>query len=271
MLHFRNVRNLTLQHLTLSNAEAYYARFTEVHEFHIEDITFDSQMIRHNKDGIHLGGNYSQGVIRGLRALTPDVTGDDLVALNADDALSRNEVRGMTNGPITDLLIEDLEAHSCHTFVRLLSTVSPIRDITIRNLRGGCKHAALNADGARGCRVPVFDESNPPTKDGVGLLEHIRVSDLHVHKTSETSSTALIDLQERMVNFSVSDFHREIFEDANPNAPTVRLQYIDIQEGHLDVDILNETSLLEDGAVIERDVFSFHALALETTHLEPVA
>lgn len=268
MVHFQNVKNLTLRNIIFTNAEAYYSRFTEVHEFHIENITFDSQWVRHNNDGIHLGGNCSHGVIKGLRAMTPGVTGDDLVALNADDALSRNEVRGMTNGPIHDILIEDLKAHSCHTFVRLLSTISPIRNITIRNLKGGCRHSAINADGARRCRIPVFDESNPPTPDGIGILENIQVSGLHVHKTSEDDPMALIELQERMVNFSVSDFHRELFEDANPDAPSVRLQYVDIQEGHLDIDVLDNTSLLGDGDIVEKDVFSFHTLEVNTSCLE---
>ncbi len=237
MIHFENVRGLTLKNLTMTNAEAYYSRYTHVHEFHIEGITFDSQRVRHNNDGIHVGGNCSHGVIRKIRATTPGVTGDDLVALNADDALTRNEVRGMTNGPIEDLVVEDLEAHSCHSFVRLLSVFSPIRNVTIRKVRGGCLVGALNADGARGCRVPVFDEANPPHPDGVGLLENIHASDFFVHKAGP-NGMALVDLQERLRNVTVTEFRRDLDRDQSSETPTLRLRHQEIENG-----VLNGTPL----------------------------
>ncbi len=244
MLHFENVTGLALTHATLRDAEAYYARFTRLSDFHIEDITFDSQMIRHNNDGIHLGGNCSKGVIRKLRAATPGVTGDDFVALNADDALLRNEVRGMTNGDIEDILIEDLEAYSCHTFVRLLCVTSTIRNVTVHKARGGCKFAAINADGARGCRVPVFDEANPPYPgEGVGMLENIDISDFRVHKVAD-GGMALIDIQERAKDFRIRDFERVLDEDLNPRAPTVRFKHMHITGGVLNDEPLEARSTL---------------------------
>jgi hypothetical protein len=262
MIHFRNVKHLVLKDATFTNAEAYYSRFTHVHEFHIENITFDSEMRRHNNDGIHMGGHCSHGVIRNLRAMTPGVTGDDLVALNADDALQRNEVRGMTCGPITDIVIENLQAHSCHTFVRLLSTVSPIRNITIRSIQGGCKTAAINADGARGCRVPVFDEAHPPTPDGIGLLENIFISGLRVHKMKGDSSTALIDLQERLSDFVLEDFSRELDHDLSPEAPSLRLQRVYLTAGSLDGQSLPSMGMDE---VLEEHQRSISTLRLTTT------
>lgn len=232
MLHFQNVRGLKLTNMVLSNAEAYYSRFTHVHQFHIEDIFLDSDRIRNNNDGIHIGGHCSQGVIRKIHAWKPGVPGDDLVALNADDALMRTEVRGMTRGPIQDILIEDLDAHSCHTFVRLLSVTSPIRNVTIRHVRGGCIMGALNADGARGCCVQVFDESNPPYVDGIGLLENIDASDFLVHKAS-SSAMALIDIQERMRDFTVSNFRRDLAKDVAPGTPTIRFRHLKLESGEL--------------------------------------
>ncbi|MDA3872670.1 MAG: glycosyl hydrolase family 28 protein [Kiritimatiellae bacterium] len=265
MLHFENVRQLKLLNLTMRNAEAYYSRFTHVHDFHIEGITFDSVKVRNNNDGIHLGGNCSHGVIRKIRAMTPGVTGDDLVALNADDALTRNEVRGMTNGPISNIEIEDLEAHSCHTFVRLLSVFSPIRNIHIRNLRGGCQVAAINADGARGCRVPVFDEANPPTADGVGLLENIDIRGLKVAKVLHQNSHALIDLQERLVNFRVQHFERVLDQDVCPEAPTLRLRHMLLEEGQLDDMILEDVDTLPPHDPLELFPVRFQHLSLRTS------
>jgi polygalacturonase len=225
MLHFENVRGLTLRELTLQNAEAYYSRYTSVHDFLIEDIRFDSDCIRHNNDGIHLGGNCSNGIIRRIRAERPGVTGDDLVALNADDAQQRNEVRGMQCGPIENIQIESLFAHSCHSFVRLLSVVSPIRNITITHLRGACSHCAINADGARICKVPVFDTANPPTPDGVGLLADITISDVAVSKVA-SNGMALIDLQERMQNLRIHDFQRVPKPGVAEDSPTLRIRFV---------------------------------------------
>ncbi|WP_309380224.1 glycosyl hydrolase family 28 protein [Cerasicoccus frondis] len=205
MLHFRNVKNLKVQNVLLKNAEAYYLRLTCVKEFEIENIHFDSDFIRPNNDGIHLGGNCSLGKIKNIFATRENVTGDDLIALNADDALDRTEVRGMTNGDISDICIENIQAHSCHTFIRLLCVSSVIRNVSISKVQGGFSQCAINADGARGCRVPLFDESDAAFFDGVGLLKDITIQDINVWRTSERS-TAPIELQERMSNLQIRNF-----------------------------------------------------------------
>lgn len=224
MFHFENIRGLTLKDLTLTNAEAYYSRFTHVHDFHIEDIRFDSDNIRPNNDGIHIGGNCSKGVIKNLRGMQPGVTGDDMVALNADDALQRTEVRGMTNGPIEDVEIENVEAEDCHSFVRLLSVWSPIRNVRITNLAGTCSVSAINADAARGCRVPLFDEKNPPFPDGVGLLENIEIRNLRVAK-SRANGIALLRLETRIKNFTVRELRRLKERDRDPAAPLLSVNH----------------------------------------------
>jgi len=224
-LHFRNVTGLRLENTRLHNAEAYYARFTLVKDFHIEGIRFSSDRVRHNNDGIHLGGFCENGVIRDIKGLHPGVTGDDMVALNADDALNRTEVRGMAGGPIRNIRIEDIEAEGCHTFVRMLSVWSIIENVTVSKVRGTCEIAALNCDAARGCRVTLFDEANPPFAGGVGMLRNIRVSDFRVAK-SAPNDIALLRLETRMENFVISDFHRDLERDKCPLQPTVRLRYV---------------------------------------------
>ncbi|MDR0532605.1 MAG: hypothetical protein LBH01_01485 [Verrucomicrobiales bacterium] len=224
LLHFANVRNLRLSALRLHDAEAYYARFTKVTDFLIEDISFSAGHIRPNNDGIHLGGHCANGVIRRIRGLQRGVTGDDLVALNADDALQRTEVRGMMCGPIRDIRIEDLAAEDCHSFVRLLSVWSPIERIVINGVRGTCSVAALNCDAARGCRVPVFDERDPVHANGVGMLRQIKATDFHVAKSVE-NDIALVRLETRMSGFELVDFHRDLANDKNPQCPTLRLRH----------------------------------------------
>jgi len=225
MIHLRNVRNLRLENMRLHNAEAYYARFTGVRDFHVEGISFSSDRVRHNNDGIHLGGGCTNGVIRKIRGLHPGVTGDDMVAINADDALNRTEVRGMTCGPIRNILIEELEAEGCHSFVRMLSVWSPIENVTVRGVRGSCEIAAINCDAARGCRVPLFDESNPPFPDGVGALRNIHASDFLVAK-SEKNNIALLRLETRIENLVITNFRREMAGDQSSDQPTLRVRHI---------------------------------------------
>jgi hypothetical protein len=154
--------------------------------------------------------------------MRPGVTGDDLVALNADDAQQRTEVRGMKNGPIEDIDISGLNAIACHSFVRLLSIWSPIRNIRIHNVEGTCEISAINADAARGCRVPLFDEDNPPFPDGVGHLENIDISDLRVAK-SAVNGIALLRLETRLKNFTIRNLRRPAEWDVDPVAPTIRI------------------------------------------------
>lgn len=224
MMHFQNVRGLRLADLHLHDAEAYHVRFTQVRDFHVERIRFSADRVRPNNDGIHLGGHCEDGVIRDIKGLHPGVTGDDMVALNADDALTRTEVKGMTNGPIRNIIIEDIAAEGCHSFVRLLSVVSPIENVRIRGVRGTCEVAAINCDAARGCRVPVFDEQNPPFPDGVGFLNNIDAADFAVGK-SHDNGIALLRLETRMTNVRITNFRRDASIDRGPGTVTLRLRH----------------------------------------------
>ncbi len=229
MMHFRNVRGLRVAGMELHNAEAYHVRLTEVRGFEIERIRFSASRVRPNNDGIHLGGHCEDGVIRDIKGLHPGVTGDDMIALNADDALTRTEVKGMTCGPIRNIVIEDIEAQGCHSFVRLLSVVSPIENISIRGVRGTCEVAAINCDAARGCRVPVFDEKNPPFPDGVGFLGNITAEDFLVGK-SAANDIALLRLETRMTNFRIVNFRRDLSVDLAPDTPTLRLRHVTVPQ-----------------------------------------
>jgi polygalacturonase len=229
LMHFQNIRGLKLINLHIHNAEAYHVRLTQVDGFHIENIRFSADIVRPNNDGIHLGGHCENGVIRNIKGLHPGVTGDDLVALNADDALTRTEVKGMTCGPIRNIEISDIAAEGCHSFVRLLSVTSPIENVTIHGVRGTCQVAAINCDAARGCRVPVFDESAPPYPDGVGMLRNISIDDCIVAK-SKANGIALLRLETRMENFRFTNLSRNLEVDLDPNTPTIHLNNVAIRK-----------------------------------------
>lgn len=229
MMHFQNVRGLRVADMQLHDAEAYHVRLTEVRGFAVERIRFSASRVRPNNDGIHLGGHCEDGVIRDIKGLHFGVTGDDMIALNADDALTRTEVKGMTCGPIRNIVIEDIEAQGCHSFVRLLSVVSPIENISICGVRGTCEVAAINCDAARGCRVPVFDEKAPPFPDGVGFLTNITAEDFIVGK-SHPNDIALLRLETRMTNFRMTNFRRDMTGGKSPATPTLRLRHAAARE-----------------------------------------
>lgn len=225
MIHFNNVRNLRFAHAMLANAESYFFAMTQVDGFLIEHIRFHTTRPRHNNDGIHPAGFCSNGVIRHLRGLGPQSPNDDMVALNADDAPNRVEVSGLLCGPIRNLQIYDLQADQCHTFVRMLSTVSPIENIMIEDVRGGCDVSLVNMDGARGCRVQVFDATDPAFAQGVGAVRNVRVSRARVFKTRDDGSP-LLKLEQRMDQIFVQDIQRDLKRDAGPGTPTMRMRFL---------------------------------------------
>lgn len=143
-MNFVKVSKLTVSNLTMRNNESFAIRVGEVDRFLVESILLDHTVIRPNQDGIHVGGFSENGVIRGISATRPNVPNDDMVALNADDDVTRHFNRGMKLGPIRNILVENITAPDAYTFIRLLSNTQPIRDITIRNIRGGCRYYCIN-------------------------------------------------------------------------------------------------------------------------------
>jgi len=222
LLNFFNIRRLTLSGLELRNPVSYYTRFCRLREFLIERIRFRSAVIRPNQDGIHLGGDCEDGTIRHIDARGAGTPNDDIVALNADDANQRAQNLGKVNGPIRRVRVQDLFAEDGHTLVRLLSCRSPIEDVDIEDVRGGCQNCAVNLDAARDCLVPVFDPKDPANADGVGYINRVRIRHVRAYRSSGKSAKALIDLQTRVRDFVIEDFARDLDRDAHPAAPTFR-------------------------------------------------
>lgn len=240
MINFRNVKGLIFADALLANAESYYFAMTQIDDFLIEHIRFHTTRPRHNNDGIHFGGFCEYGIVRHLRGLGPKTPSDDMIAMNADDAMERVEVSGMLAGPIRNVTVYDIEADHCHTFVRLLSTASPIENILIEDVRGGCDIAAINADGARQCRVQVFDANDPAFQNGIGTLRNIRIQRLRVYKTS-CNDSALLRLEERVDRFVVENLVRDEYRDVSPDSPTVRCRYL--SDHQLEMENLNNIQL----------------------------
>lgn len=179
LLNFMNVEGLSLKSLVLANSVTYYTRMCRVSHFTIEDIDFVSDRFGHNQDGLHFGGECRHGRVKNIRALSYGQTNDDLIALNADDCLTRVENRDLVCGDIEDIELENISAESCHTIVRLASVDSAIRDVRFKNVWAGFRCNAVNADAARYCRTPLFREADKP--HGVGRIENVTFEGFRCH------------------------------------------------------------------------------------------
>ncbi len=141
-----------------------------------------------------------------------------MVALNADDDVTRHFNRGMKLGPIQNILVENVSAKDAYTFVRLLSNTSPIRNVTIRNIRGGCRMYCLNLNRWR------FPK-------GRGNIENVLLEDVKVSK-NPGNSLPLIPVSLSVRKMRIKNFIRT---DHYDNAKTLVID--DAIEADISVDI----------------------------------
>lgn len=231
VLNFFHVRNLNLSNLTVANSVTYNIRMARLENFKIENIGFLSDNFGKNQDGLHFNGYVKNGVIRNIRALSKGQTNDDLIALNADDSMERVENFGMERGPIENLTFENLFAEDCHTIIRLLSVTAPIRNIHIKNVYGGYRCYAINADAARYCATPLFEETDCP--NGVGEMENIHIENMCCYSTCAQNENPAIGLESLCDRFKISNFQLIRRGDA-PKPTAFCAKLITGQEFHAD-------------------------------------
>ncbi len=225
MINMKNVTGLELSDMRMKDSTAYFTRLTRVKRFRVENIRFQITHQTRNQDGIHCAGNCEDGDIHDIFAHGLNTTEDDLVALNADDALLRSELLGAEAGSIRNIRISNLQADDCHSFVRMASIWAEISDIDIRGVRGGCRNMALNADGLRYCRVPLFNADDSRYLDGVGLLKNVRFANAQVHKTG-AGNKPLFCLESRMENVHFVNIRRDLALDACPESTLLALKNV---------------------------------------------
>ncbi len=218
-LNFRNIRGLKLTDLTVANSVVYFIRMCMLEGFEIRNIGFQSDVIENNQDGLHFNGWVKNGIVENIRALTKGEPNDDLIALNADDAMNRLENNGMACGPIENIIFRNLYAEDCHTVIRMLSVSSPIRNIRFENVVAGCRCFAINMDAARYCRTPLFDDGKFP--GGVGCIENIVIDGFKTWWSTPGERKALFDCESIVKNFSIHNFERDAEQDQAPEVPTL--------------------------------------------------
>ncbi len=203
VLNFYKLKNLTLKNLTVANSLTYNIRMARLEGFDFENIFFQSDVPAYNQDGLHFNGFVKNGVVKNVKAVTRGQTNDDLIALNADDSMERVENVGMERGPIENITFHNLYAEDCHTIIRLLSVDSPIRNIKINGVYGGFRTYAINMDGARYCRTPLFDEKDQPL--GVGIIENVEIDNMECYRTQ--GDNPAISFESQVKNFVLRNFN----------------------------------------------------------------
>ena len=216
---FQNVKGLTVRNMAIHNSESYNMRLTRTEDFLIEDMVFTATNLTNCQDGIHVNGFCHRGVIRNIHA-EGQCTNDDLIAFNADDVNFYSNNWGQEDGPISDMLVENVFANDCHTALRMLSVRSEIKNVTIRNLRAGVRCHALNFDVARYCAHPMFTDAENP--NGVGNLKNILLEDITIWKTSQRKFD-FIPLETKG-ELTIKNFHRDMTRDQQPEIPTVKVK-----------------------------------------------
>ncbi len=91
-----NVCGAVVRNLTVRQSRAFGVHISASRDFLVENVAFED----HGRDGVHVNGPASYGVVRGVRG----VTHDDFVALNAWEWANY----APSYGPIHHLLVEDV-------------------------------------------------------------------------------------------------------------------------------------------------------------------
>lgn len=220
MFNFRNVDGLSVTDTVLKNSAGYFTRNCRVKNFVYGAITFVSDEIVTCNDGIHLGGFCENGFIFDLAAHTPHTPNDDVVALNADDCITRVGNLDMECGYIRNIKICGISVKECHTFVRMLSVDSEISNISVHGIAGGCSEMAINMDGARYCRTPLIPQNDKRYHGGTGKISNVFVRDCFVHST-RAHGGALVRIETNADNFTIKNFCRTGELDCKPLTKTM--------------------------------------------------
>ncbi len=132
---FSNVRGVCVRNLVVRQSRAHAVQLSNCSDFLVDQVTFDE----HRRDGIHVNGPATYGVIRGIRG----VTGDDVIALNAWDwantvpsfgAIDHVLVDGIYGNPRLNGTDEIRLLPGTKTFADGRKLDCPVADCVFRNL-----------------------------------------------------------------------------------------------------------------------------------------
>ena len=204
---FYNVKNLTLENLTLKDPINFAVNMDTVSYFNIHDITFDyndGNRYQSNMDGLHIDGHSHHGRITGLFGTCYD----DIVALNAHEG---------SCGPISDVTISGIYTSESYSAVRLLtaSPRCPISNIHISDVHGTFYHFGIGL-------MKYYDTGE------FGMLENGTIDNVYASHSSRDKvkfylvhdyrKYGIIDVGDwvKVKNLKISNVHRKETVDATP-------------------------------------------------------
>ena len=204
LLH--NVRRVSVKNITVRQSKPFAIHFGNARDFTVDGLTLDD----HRRDGVHVNGPASNGVIRRVSGTSHD----DPVALNAWEWKNY----APSYGPIRDVLIEDLtgapEGVPAANAIRLLPGVKrfddgttlacPLEDITLRRITDIREFKLYDQPNLELGRDKDFSI-------GVGTLKNIRFEDLVFNRPGVIELHANTDglaIQNVRLNFPITpDYH----------------------------------------------------------------
>lgn len=202
VLLLQNVRRVTVRNIIVRQSKAFAVHFGNASEFTVDGLTLED----HRRDGVHVNGPASHGIIRHVRG----DSADDPVALNAWEWKNY----APSYGPIHDILVEDITGAPASVpatnAIRLLSGVKRFSDGTIL----GCPLHDITLHRITDIReFKLYDQPNLELgRDndfsiGVGTLKNIRFEDLTFNRPGTIelhANTDCIAIQNVALNFSVA-------------------------------------------------------------------
>lgn len=171
------VKGLTIKNVTFVSTAGFACQIGRVSDFRIENLRF----VRCFADGLHVGGDVKNGVIKNLSGHTED----DLIALNAYDW----DDSSINFGCIENVTVDGVAGtgdKSAHKSLRIQPGVYPypcggtedcyIKDLTVRGVSGVTTFKMY-------LQTPAYTKK-PEKPVGVGRLENITFEDITADTTS---------------------------------------------------------------------------------------
>ena len=204
---FYNVKNFTLENLTLKDPVNFAVNMDTVSYFNVHDITFDyndGNPYQSNMDGIHIVGHSHHGSVSRLFGTCYD----DIVALNAHEG---------SCGPISDVTVSGIYTSESYSAVRLLtaSPRCPISNIHISDVYGTFYHFGIGL-------MNYYDTGE------YGILENVTIDNVYASHSSRDKvkfylvhdyrKYGIVDVGDWVMvkNLKISNLHRKESVDATP-------------------------------------------------------
>lgn len=227
VMRFYGVENLDISPDTIFNFPSYGIHTLNVKRYSASRIKLDAGAgAITNTDGINCGGNSESLVYRDLIINS----GDDPISVSPDDVwrwtggFTYPYYPATTNGPIKDVLIDNVVLNSQIYGVRLMSGVSKLENVTIRKLTGSTANWALLLDNRQ-----IENDISPA--NGNGAIGSVLIDEMDV---AITSGTAIIRVRSSVKKLVIKRLRRNDFSVAN--LPTVLIDGSGVTIDSIEID-----------------------------------